>query len=143
MKIDSVRKIAAILRTIAPEFKDKTDDDLRVWIEMAEPYLSEGKYGKLYPQAIAYLTAHKMSLNVPAQAGSAEEKIDISVKNTMNVASYTEGSTSISFNNSAVSGGAASGDADAEYLLTAYGLQFLAIKKRCIVPIIIAGMKRM
>ena len=143
MKIDRVRKIAAILRTIAPEFKDKTDDDLRVWIEMAEPYLSEGKYGKLYPQAIAYLTAHKMSLNVPAQAGSAEEKIDISVKNTMNVASYTEGSTSISFNNSAVSGGAASGDADAEYLLTAYGLQFLAIKKRCIVPIIIAGMKRM
>ena len=46
MKIDSVRKIAAILRTIAPEFKDKTDDDLRIWIELAEPYLSEGKYGK-------------------------------------------------------------------------------------------------
>lgn len=145
MKIDNVRKIAAILRTIAPEFKDKTDDDLRVWIELVEPYLSEGKYGKLYPQAIAYLTAHKMSLNAPAQAGSAEEKIDISVKNTMNVASFTEGSTSISFNNSAVSGGTASGSggADAEYLLTAYGLQFLAIKKRCIVPIMIAGMKRM
>lgn len=142
MKIDSVRKIAAILRTIAPEFKDKTDDDLRIWIELAEPYLSESKYGKLYPQAIAYLTAHKMSLNAPAQAGSADEKIDISVKNTMNVASFTEGSTSISFNNSAVSGGTASGDADAEYLLTAYGLQFLAIKKRCIVPIMIAGVKR-
>lgn len=143
MKIDSVRKIAAILRTIAPEFKDKTDDDLSIWIELAEPYLSEEKYGKLYPQAIAYLTAHKMSLNTPAQAGSAEEKIDISVKNTMNVASFTEGSTSISFNNSAVSGGAASGDADAEYHMTAYGLQFLAIKKRCIVPVMIAGMKRM
>jgi hypothetical protein len=143
MKIDSVRKIAAILRTIAPEFKDKTDDDLRIWIELAEPYLSEGKYGKLYPQAIAYLTAHKMSLNVPASAGTQGEKIDTSVKNTMNVASFTEGSTSISFNNSAVSGGAASGDADAEYLLTAYGLQFLAIKKRCIVPVMIAGMKRM
>ena len=133
MKIDSVRKIAAILRTIAPEFKDKTDDDLRIWIELAEPYLSEGKYGKLYPQAIAYLTAHKMSLNVPASAGTQGEKIDTSVKNTMNVASFTEGSTSISFNNSA----------DAEYLLTAYGLQFLAIKKRCIVPVMIAGMKRM
>lgn len=143
MKIDSVRKIAAILRTIAPEFKDKTDDYLRIWIELAEPYLSEGKYGKLYPQAIAYLTAHKMSLNVPVSAGTQGEKIDTSVKNTMNVASFTEGSTSISFNNSAVSGGAASGDADAEYLLTAYGLQFLAIKKRCIVPIMIAGMKRM
>ena len=84
-----------------------------------------------------------MSLNVPASAGTQGEKIDTSVKNTMNVASFTEGSTSISFNNSAVSGGAASGDADAEYHMTAYGLQFLAIKKRCIVPIMIAGMKRM
>lgn len=143
MKIDSVRKIAAIVRNVAPEFSGKTDDELRVWIELAEPYLSESRYGKLYPQAIAYLTAHKMSLNAPAEAGEAGEKIDISVKNTMNVASFTEGSTSISFNSSAAGGGTASGDADAEYRLTAYGLQFLAIKKRCIVPIMIAGMKRM
>lgn len=143
MKIDSVRKIAAIVRTVAPEFKDRTDDDIRIWIELAEPFLSESRYGKLYPQAIAYLAAHKMSLNTPPEAGTAEEGIDISVKNTMNVASFTEGSTSISFNNSATGGGAASGDADAEYCLTAYGLQFLAIKKRCIVPIMIAGMKRM
>lgn len=143
MKIDSVRRIAAIIRNVAPEYSGKTDDELRVWIELAEPYLCESKYGKLYPQAIAYLAAHKMSLNVPAEAGSAEESIDISVKNTMNVASFTEGSTSISFNNSSAGGSAASGDADAEYRLTAYGLQFLAIKKRCIVPIMIAGMKRM
>lgn len=143
MKIDSVRKIAAIVRNVAPEFKDKTDDDLRIWIELAEPYISESKYGKLYPQALAYLTAHKMSLNAPAEAGTQGEKIDVSVKNTMNVASFSEGSTSISFNNSAVSSGASSGASDAEYLLTAYGLQFLAIKKRCIVPIMIAGMKRM
>lgn len=143
MKIDIVRKIASIIRTIAPEFKEESDDDLRNWIELSEPYLSESKYGKLYPQAIAYLTAHKMSLNIAAESESVGEKIDISVKNTMNVASFTEGSTSISFNNSAVGGGASSGDADAEYLLTAYGLQFLAIKKRCIVPILIAGMKRM
>lgn len=143
MKIDSVRKIATIVRIVAPEFKDKTDDDLRIWIELAEPYISESQYGKLYPQALAYLTAHKMSLNAPAETETQGEKIDISVKNTMNVASFSEGSTSISFNNSAVGSGAASGDADAEYLLTAYGLQFLAIKKRCIVPIMIAGMKRM
>lgn len=140
MKIDSVRKIAAIVRNVAPEFKDKTDDDLRFWIELAEPYISENQYGKLYPQAMAYLTAHKMSLNVPAE--SKEGEVSISVKSTMNVASYTEGSTSISFNNSAVSSGGGTSGADMEYLLTAYGLQFLAIRKKCIVPIMIAGMKR-
>lgn len=142
MKIDSVRKIAAIVRIVAPEYKDKTDNDLRIWIEIAEPYISEIQYGKLYPQALAYLTAHKMSLNAPEETEAQGEKIDISVKNTMNVASFSEGSTSISFNNAAVSGGAAAGNADAEYLLTTYGLQFLAIRKRCIVPIMIAGMKR-
>lgn len=142
MKIDSVRKVASIIKTVAPEFKDKTEEDLRIWIELSEPYVNEKKFGKLYYQAVAYLTAHKMSLNSQTEA-SQEEKIDISVKNTMNVASFTEGSTSISFNSSAASGAAASGSAEAEYLLTTYGLQFLDIRKRCIVPIAIAGMKRM
>ncbi len=139
MKIDGVRKTAAIIRMIAPEYKDKSEEELRNWIELAEPYISVKKFGKLYYQALAYLTAHKMSLNVP-EVGNEDES-GISVKDAMNVASYTEGSTSISYNNSAVSAGSAA-SADAEYLLTAYGLQFLAIRKQCIVPICIAGMKR-
>lgn len=124
---------------IAPEYKDKTEEELRGWIELAEPYVSVRKFGKLYYQALAYLTAHKMSLNMPETR--QEDNNGISIKNAMNVASYTEGSTSISFNNSAASVGSTAG-ADAEYLLTAYGLQFLAIRKQCIVPISIAGMKR-
>lgn len=142
MKIDSIRKIAAIIRTVAPEFASLSDDDLRVWIELSEPYISERRFGSLYPQAMAYLTAHKMSLNAPAKASSEGEGVHISAKDAMNVASYTEGSTSISFNNSAVSGGASGSVGDAEYLLTAYGLQFQAICKQCIIPIMIAGMKR-
>ncbi len=139
MKIDGVRKTAAIIRMIAPEYKDKAKEELRSWIELAEPYISERKFGKLYYQALAYLTAHKMSLNMP-ETGQ-EDEVRISAKDAMNVASYTEGSTSISFNNSAASAGSTAG-ADAEYLLTTYGLQFLAIRKQCIVPICIAGMKR-
>lgn len=140
MKIDGVRKTSVIIKMIAPEYKDKSEEELRSWIELAEPYISEKKFGKLYYQALAYLTAHKMSLNV-AEAGNEVES-GISVKDAMNVASYTEGSTSISFNNSAVSAGSAA-SADAEYLLTAYGLQFLAIRKQCIVSIGISGMQRM
>lgn len=141
MKIDIVRKIASIIRNVAPEFKDMNEDDLKFWIELSEPYVSESQYGRLYPQALAYLTAHKMALNAPAE--SQEGEVNVSVKSTMNVASYTEGSTSISFNNSAVSsGGGGTSGTEAEYLLTAYGLQFLSIRKRCIVPIMVAGMKR-
>lgn len=141
MKIDSIRKIAAIIKVIAPEYKDMPEADLKTWIELSEPYISERQFGKLYLQAMAYLTAHKMALN--ASAESQEGEVSLSVKGTMNVASYTEGSTSISFNNSAVSSGGGSSSADAEYLLTSYGLQFLDIRKKCIVPIVISGMQRM
>lgn len=141
MRIDSVRKIAAIIRMVAPEFAQKSDDDLRFWIELSEPYISERQFGRLYPQAIAYLTAHKMSLNAPSEQ-TEDDKVNISIKDAMNVASYTEGSTSISFNNSAVSGGASGSGGDAEYLLTAYGIQFQAIRKKCIVPIMVSGMRR-
>lgn len=140
MKIDCVRKIASVIKTVAPEYKDMPEEDLKVWIELSEPYVSERQFGKLYIQAMAYLTAHKMSLNAPA--ASQEEVGNVSIKGTMNVASYTEGSTSISFNNPAASSGSSSG-ADAEYLLTAYGVQFNAIRKQCIVPIAISGMKGM
>lgn len=140
MKIDKARKVISIIKKVAPEFKDMAEDELREWIEIAEPHISERRFGGLYLQAMAYLTAHKMTLNAPASGQEGE--ISVSLKDSMGIASYTEGSTSVSFNNSAVSSGGASG-ADAEYLLTAYGLQFLAIRKKCIVPILIAGMKRM
>lgn len=140
MKIDKIRKVISVIRAVAPEFKDKTEDELRVWVELAEPYISEDRFGGLYTQAMAYLTAHKMTLNAPASRREGE--INVSLKDSMNIASFSEGSTSVSFNNSAVGSGGASG-ADAEYLLTAYGLQFLAIRKQCIVPITISGMKRM
>lgn len=135
MKIDSVRKVIAVLRVIAPEYAAQEEDTLRIWIELVEPYVSEKKFGSLYYQALAYLAAHKMALNTPIK----EEEETTSIKNTMHVASYTEGSTSISFNNPAASGTAG---ADAEFLLTAYGTQFLSIRKQCIVPIVISGMKR-
>lgn len=141
MKIDSIRKVASIIKVVAPEYKDKNGNDLKIWIELSEPYISERKFGKLYYQALAYLTAHKMALNSGASEQDTMSGGSVSIKDMMNVSSYTEGSTSISFNNSAISSGASSGT-DAEYLLTAYGVQFIAIRDRCIVPITISGMKR-
>lgn len=143
MKIDGVRKTVSILKVIAPECKDMPEEDLRVWVELAEPYISDERFGSLYHQALAYLAAHKMFLNAPVRkTGEEEERISTSVKDTMNVASFSEGGTSISFNNPSTSSSGSTSSADAEYLLTAYGLQFLDICKRCITPIAISGMKR-
>lgn len=133
VKIDNVRKVISVMRVVAPEYKDMPEEDLKVWIELAGQQISEKKFGGMYHQAVAYLAAHKITLNAPA----AEGHESISVKDTMHVASYAEGSTNIAFNNPA-----ASGSADAEYLLTAYGLQYLSLCKQCIVPITISGMKR-
>lgn len=141
MKIDAVRKVISILNVIAPEYKDMPEEDLRAWVELSEPYASEKRFGKFYHQALAYLTAHKLSLNVPVKKEGEEGRISTSVKDTMNVASFTEGGTSISFNNPSTSSGGSSSSADAEYMLTSYGLQYLDICKRCIVPIVISGMK--
>lgn len=139
MNSEKSEKIASIIKYAAPEFKDMKEEDLKFWIDFVEPYISESRFGALYPQAIAYLAAHKMTLNAPSS--NQDGTVNVSVKDSMNIASFSEGSTSVSFNNSAGSEGAASG-ADAEYLMTAYGLQFLAIRKQCIVPIAISGMKR-
>jgi len=142
MKIDGVRKVAAIFKAIAPEYKEMEEEEFKIWVELAEPYVSEKKFGKFYHQALAYLAAHKLSLNAPVKKQGEESRISTSVKDTMNVASFSEGSTSISFNNPSTSSSGGSSSADAEYLLTSYGLQFLDICKRCIVPIAISGMKR-
>lgn len=143
MKIDTVRKVIGILKAVAPEYEGMGEDKLRIWVELAEPYVSERVYGKFYHQALAYLTAHKLSLNVPVKKEEENSTISTSVKDTMNVASFTEGSTSISFNNPSTSSNGGTSSADAEYLLTSYGLQFLDIGKRCVLPIAISGMQRM
>ncbi len=141
MKIDRVRKVAAVLKAVAPEYREMPEDGLRTWIELAEPYVSENMFGKMYYHALAYLAAHKMSLNIPSGNGSGGS-MSVSVKDAMNVASYTEGSTSISFSSPAASAGGGTDAAEAEYLTTAYGMQFLAIRKQCVMPIGISGMKR-
>lgn len=117
------------IRVIATEFADVSDDDISKWIEIAKPFISKRKFGKMYELALAYLTAHKMKM-----AGLGDCSMG-KVDDSLRVTSYSEGAVSIGFsvsqsNNIAV---------DAEYTLTAYGLQFLQIRKSCIIPIISAG----
>ena len=82
------------------------------------------------------LTAHRMKRagvsGGQTEAGSSG--LQMGIADTLRVASYSEGSTSISFN-SAVSAGAS----DAELALTEYGVQFMNLRSMVIIPIRCSG----
>ena len=116
-------------RLTAKEFADIPDDDIEEYIELVKPLISEKKFGNTYSMALALLVAHKLKM-----AGYG----DIStgrVDDALRVSSYSEGEVSISY--SASQSGSIS--VDAEYTLTAYGLQFLGIRRSKIIPIISAS----
>lgn len=123
----------AIIRLVAPEFEKVSEEDLSKWVSLCKPLISKKKFGELYNQALALIVAHRMKLSGKYEP---EETAAIqSIANSGRVASYTEGQVSISFN-SAASAGASS---DATYELTAYGQQFLELRRSLIVPITIRG----
>lgn len=125
-------KILGDIRLLGTEFKDVTDDRLQEWLEFTEGMLSETVFGKIYHQARALLVCHKMKM---AGLGRNENG---SIPETMNVTSYAEGSTNISYSANQANNLVA----DAEYTLTAYGIQLLNLRRGCIVPIAMHGPER-
>lgn len=127
-----------VFRLLAAEFAAVPDETLVSWLELTAPLVSKKRFGKLYDQALALLTAHRMKLSGAFDAASEEGGSSIgSLADTLRVASYAEGSTSISFNNS-VSLAAN----DAELTLTGYGTQYLSLRRMVIIPITSAGEAR-
>lgn len=116
-------------RLVATEFVEISDDDIEDWIELVKPLISEKKFGNTYNMALALLVAHK--LKMAGYGDTSTGRVD----DALRVSSYSEGEVSISY--SASQSGSIS--VDAEYTLTAYGLQFLGIRRSKIVPIISAG----
>lgn len=125
-----------IIRKTMKEFSDINDEDVHFYISLAEPMISERKFGKLYPQALAYLAAHRMKMaGLGESIGEGME--GVSAAKMMGIASVSEGNTSVSFFNNQQSGSTTTDDA--EYSLTMYGEQFLMIRKKVIVPIVCSG----
>lgn len=119
-----------IIRIVMKEFDSVPDDEVKVFLELAEPLISRKKYGKVYQQALAYLTAHKMKLGgLGKQIGTG------TIGDTIGLSSVSEGETSVSFSNSQSS----NTSSDAEYGLTVYGMQFLQLRKKHVMTIISAG----
>ncbi len=119
-----------LIRKTLSEFKEVDDDAVRVFISLAEPLISKKRFGKLYQQALAYMTAHKMKMS------GLGKNIGIgTIGDTIGLSSVSEGETSVSFSNNQ----AGNTVTDAEFGLTVYGMQYIQLRKRCIVPIVSAG----
>ena len=117
-------------RIIAKEYSSMADEDVEQYIEFVLPMVSEKRFGELYSRAVALLTAHTMKINnvtANADTGIGGGLGELSTMKSLGVASYSEGSTSISFNSSTSSG--SSSNTDAEYESTVYGTQYLTLKK--------------
>lgn len=128
-----------VFRIVAAEFSTVDDETVNTWLDLTAPLVSRKRFGKLYEQALALLTAHRMKL---AAVGSDESAgggafDDIGGAGVaFKVGSYTSGGESVSFNSAALTSQLS---ADAEYTQTMYGVQYLSLRNRCAISIINAG----
>lgn len=115
-------------RMVAPEFELMSNDEILKWIKLAEPFVSKRRFGNLYEQAVAYLTAHKLKMSGFGDTSNG------TVGDSLRFSSVSEGGSSVSF-----SAPASLTDNDAEYALTNYGVSFLNIRRSKIIPIVTSG----
>ena len=122
-------KALQIFRLVAAEFDDLADETVENWIELTEPMISRKRFGKLYEQALALLTAHRLKMS-----GYGDMTLG-KVGDSLRVGSYSEGETSVSFTVNQQTNLLA----DAELALTPYGLEYLSLRRLVIIPIRSAG----
>ena len=128
-----------IFRIIGGEFSAIPDDDvtdesgtvygMNTYLELYADQISAKRFGKSYTKALAYLTAHKLKM----MDKGADDGFG-SMGAALRVASASEGETSVSFSSSI-----STADAESEYGLTIYGVEFLTLKRNAIIPIVSAG----
>lgn len=138
-KVKAATPILDVFRLVASEFSGVDDETVCLWLDLTKPLVSQKLFGKLYSQAVALLTAHRMKLSGKYEDASAEEGgMQIgSIADTLRVSSYSEGSASVSFNN-----GVSLMEEDADLALTIYGTQYRTLKRQVIIPIRCSGEAR-
>lgn len=121
-----------IIRLIGSEFSEFDDDTLSKWVEIVRPMVSKKQFGDLYEQAIAYLVCHKLKM-----AGNGANPLGElgTIGIGFSIGSVSEGGTSVSFG----AGQSSNLATDAELTLTAYGLQYLSLRRLVIIPIRCSG----
>ncbi|GHU97634.1 hypothetical protein FACS1894208_12980 [Clostridia bacterium] len=128
----------SIFRIVAAEFAAVDDATVETWIELTRPLVSRKRFGKVYEQALALLTAHRMKVAAVGSDESASGEFDGvgGVGVGFKIGNYSSGGESIGFNNSVLTSKL---NPDAEFTQTVYGVQYLTLRNLHTVAIINAG----
>lgn len=118
-----------IFRLVATEFDSLVDETIENWIELTAPLISKKRFGKLYDQSLALLTAHRLKMS-----GYGDNTFG-TVGDTLRVGSYSEGETSVGYTVNQ----STNLMVDAELALTPYGLEYLSLRRLVVIPIRSAG----
>lgn len=132
----STQELIAVFRLTIPAMADVTDAELTSDIDIYRDYVSEKRFKKLFPKALAYFIAHMRTLNdmianAVADGGVADGSVAPGA-----LIREKEGDLERAYADASSSG---SGDTEAEALLkkTVYGQQFLMLRAMVIVPVTI------
>lgn len=129
-------QLVEVFRLTIPAMAEVTDEELTSDIEIYRDYVSEKRFGKLFPKALAYFIAHIRTLNDMIANAVADGGVANGNVATGALIREKEGDLERSYADPSASG---SSDTDVEALLkkTVYGQQFLMLRVMIIVPVTI------
>jgi hypothetical protein len=132
----STQELIAVFRLTIPAMADVTDAELTSDIEIYRDYVSEKRFGKLFPKALAYFIAHMRTLNDMIANAVADGGVADANVATGALIREKEGDLERAYADPSASG---SGDTESEALLkkTLYGQMFLQLRAMVIVPVTI------
>jgi hypothetical protein len=120
---------SSVLSIIAPQFDSATNRS--DWLALAETRVNRCRFGTKADLAVAYMTAHMMTLN-PDSSGDFGSGGGA----TGAITSKREGDLAISYANP---GSAVKSTGDMDLTSTVYGIQFLSLQKASGMAIAITG----
>lgn len=118
--------IFQLIRALAPDLDDISDNMLMVLISINKHYVSKEKFKSFYHEAVAYLVAHKAVLHQSIASEGAGSNALVG-----GITSEHEGDLSRSYG----SGGSGARGYTDTFDKTLYGLEFKRIRDMCIVPV--------
>ena len=132
----TTQELIAVFRLTVPAMAEVTDEELISDIGVYRDYVSEKRFGKLFPKALSYFIAHMRTLNTMITNAVVSGGVADGNVTTGALIREKEGDLERSYADPSASGNS---DTDVEALLkkTVYGQQFLMLRAMVIVPVTI------
>lgn len=125
----STADLIQVFRLTIPAMSDVTDAELESDIEIYRYYVSEKRFGRLFPKALAYFIAHMRTLNdMIASAVASGGTAGDALLNAGALTSEKEGELSRGYSSGSGSSGGSGSNSDRILMKTLYGKLFLQLR---------------